>query len=305
MIFGSIAASQLNANNYVEVASFAILYYDYFLTIGVEIERFWKRTPWSLAAILFYLNRYVVLLGYIPIMVFFIAPQILQRTNSCHAFEIFIQYHLAATHVVISSILVVRTSAIYKDTRWVRLTLVITVILMTINGCIEWYFINKGHTDELIFPDGSRVGCVNLYSKAQGIELACIWGGLFVLDLMVVVLTIRKTVVLVRDCPGSVNLWANLMRDGAMYFGILSVTNLANILMLVLASPILKSMLPPFINVIASSMMARLMLNLRDTRLQRPGGDTSIAVSMPLQFVPRARGNMVSTATSSTDSSMC
>jgi hypothetical protein len=47
--------------------------YDYFLTLDFEIERFWKRSfgqkpTWS--AFLFFTNRYLAPLGYIPIALF-------------------------------------------------------------------------------------------------------------------------------------------------------------------------------------------------------------------------------------------
>lgn len=45
----------------------AILYYDYALTLSTEVERFWRR-PWSLVSFGFYLNRYLSLLGHIPVM---------------------------------------------------------------------------------------------------------------------------------------------------------------------------------------------------------------------------------------------
>ena len=45
----------------------AILLYDYCLTFVTEVERCWGfRLNWGLA--LFYLNRYLVLFGHVPIM---------------------------------------------------------------------------------------------------------------------------------------------------------------------------------------------------------------------------------------------
>lgn len=44
--------------------------YDYYLTFAEEVERFWMG-PLNWASGLFYLNRYVVLVGHIPIMVEF------------------------------------------------------------------------------------------------------------------------------------------------------------------------------------------------------------------------------------------
>ena len=47
----------------------ALLFYDYCLTLGTEIEYFWKRARVSAVSTLFVLNRYLTLLGQIPIIV--------------------------------------------------------------------------------------------------------------------------------------------------------------------------------------------------------------------------------------------
>jgi hypothetical protein len=49
----------------------AILLYDYCLTFVAEVERCWvvRRLSWGLG--FFYLNRYLALFGYIPIMMMF------------------------------------------------------------------------------------------------------------------------------------------------------------------------------------------------------------------------------------------
>jgi hypothetical protein len=44
--------------------------YDYFLTLGSEIERLWKRRFYrrlSFGSFLFFANRYLAILGYVPI----------------------------------------------------------------------------------------------------------------------------------------------------------------------------------------------------------------------------------------------
>lgn len=46
----------------------AILYYDFGLTIGAEVEYFWKSANLSLVSTLFVINRYYGLLGPLPII---------------------------------------------------------------------------------------------------------------------------------------------------------------------------------------------------------------------------------------------
>ena len=49
----------------------AILLYDYCLTFAAEVERCWAVRQLSWGLWFFYLNRYLVLFGYIPIMIEF------------------------------------------------------------------------------------------------------------------------------------------------------------------------------------------------------------------------------------------
>jgi hypothetical protein len=43
-----------------------LLYYDYFLTLSDEVDRFWHPGPHSWASIIFFANRYIALLGHLP-----------------------------------------------------------------------------------------------------------------------------------------------------------------------------------------------------------------------------------------------
>ncbi|KAI0656255.1 hypothetical protein C8Q70DRAFT_1056815 [Cubamyces menziesii] len=63
-------ASSLNVIRSVSAAAFAILYYDYTLTIHHEIERFWGATV-SVTSVLYFANRYLSLFATIPVFVEF------------------------------------------------------------------------------------------------------------------------------------------------------------------------------------------------------------------------------------------
>ena len=63
----------------------AILYYDYFLTLPQEIERYWKaRMSWG--AFLFYANRYLAILAHIPIIYEYFGDtsETVSRSRSVH-----------------------------------------------------------------------------------------------------------------------------------------------------------------------------------------------------------------------------
>jgi len=46
-----------------------VLYYDYVLTFSMEVQRFWPQRGFSWAVFFFYLNRYLSLLGHIPLVI--------------------------------------------------------------------------------------------------------------------------------------------------------------------------------------------------------------------------------------------
>ncbi|KAF4583585.1 hypothetical protein EYR38_002340 [Pleurotus pulmonarius] len=117
-----------------------------------QTKRFWGRPGWSTAAVLFYLNRYGVMSGYIAITYFFLAPDFLVSTKaelfsqpsdrsqqllSCLKFEVFIQLHVAYTHVIIGCILILRTSALYNGDRRVKYGLSSLIVIMSINGGVR------------------------------------------------------------------------------------------------------------------------------------------------------------------------
>lgn len=59
---------------FICIVSAAVLYYDYALTLSMEYEQFWKhQSKFSTAAVLFVLNRYLSLLGEIPIVYYMFA----------------------------------------------------------------------------------------------------------------------------------------------------------------------------------------------------------------------------------------
>ncbi|KAL4266839.1 hypothetical protein AB1N83_002723 [Pleurotus pulmonarius] len=287
--------SQMFCVNYLEVASLTILFYDFLLTLGTESKRFWERPGWSTAAVLFYLNRYGVMSGYIAITYFFFSPDFLVSTKvrclqlapfrlltshtrqSCLKFEVFIQLHVAYTHVIIGCILILRTSALYNGDRRVKYGLSSLIVIMSINGGVQWYL------STFAGPQGPSVnqtivknspfhpGCYIPYGHLQGVEIASEWALLLIFDAAVFFLTIRKTLPLVRnDRSGNSNLWVSLLRDGSIYFGLLSISNVANIFVLLSSPPYMKPLFPIFVNTLSSTAISRLMMNLRDPFLRNP-----------------------------------
>ena len=68
--FPSVSCPFRALGSKIELA-LAILYYDYFLTIGIEFERYWRLRPfkWNWGIALFFFVRYVGVWGHIPVLI--------------------------------------------------------------------------------------------------------------------------------------------------------------------------------------------------------------------------------------------
>lgn len=124
---------------------------------------------------------------------------------------------------------------------------------------------------DLILP----VGCVAQLTRKKAIRVGAAWGGMLIFDTVVFGMTLWKSLTLRSKEQDLISV---LLRDGAIYFSVIMVANLANILTHVLAGPLTRGVGTIFVNIISSVMISRLMLNLRDPNLVRKGrpGESAI-----------------------------
>ncbi|EJF55882.1 hypothetical protein DICSQDRAFT_175407 [Dichomitus squalens LYAD-421 SS1] len=111
------------------------------------------------------------------------------------------------------------------------------------------------------------VGCDLTMTEAQGKYLSFVWASVLAWDTTVFALTVYRVLGSGSRWRGS--LMGVLLRDGAFYFAVLLVCHMCNILTCLLAQAVTRGISVTITNVIASSLITRLMLNLRDPRLLR------------------------------------
>ncbi|KAH9887077.1 hypothetical protein C8Q73DRAFT_669004 [Cubamyces lactineus] len=245
-------ASSLKVIRSVSAAAFAILYYDYTLTIRHEVERFWGATI-SVTSVLYFVNRYLSLFATIPVFVEF------YRTNS--------------QTVIVGALQIMRTYALCGRSRRVLLSLLglcgAECIISAWAVAKAWQSTEKHKIAQV----GESIGCDLTMSRTQGQYMAAIWGCILIFDAVVFGLTFVRVFKAGKLWHGS--LFALLLRDGSSS----SVTSRISSLV---CSPTGFSVTAT--NVIATSMMSRLMLKIRDPKLRdavyhlpaagsaRPGG---------------------------------
>ncbi|PPQ80281.1 hypothetical protein CVT24_000425, partial [Panaeolus cyanescens] len=231
----------IDTNHYISLISFTILVYDYFLTLHLEVERFWGLPLcFNWAAAFFFLNRYMNT-----------HPRL-----KCHELQTYHQYIAIAVQVVVAAMLIMRMYALYERSRRV-LALYLTVSVSVV-GVACWAVLggkmNTNPPDIIV-----DVGCGVTLTHSQAIRLAVAWSGMLVFDSLVFGMTLYKSLTL----PRTIDLLSLLLRDGAIYFGVMIASNIANILTFILGGPFTRGVATTFTNIISSVMISRLMLNLR------------------------------------------
>ncbi|KAI3609654.1 hypothetical protein WG66_001280 [Moniliophthora roreri] len=113
-----------------------------------------------------------------------------------------------------------------------------------------------------------QFGCHNGTSRQSSIRLAGIWMVLFAYDTVIFFLTAYRTYrywryeTVIRHSESLLSL---MFRDGALYFAVMALANLANILTFCLCGPFMSGGLSAFASCISATMLCRLMLNLHAT----------------------------------------
>ncbi|KAJ7676911.1 hypothetical protein DFH06DRAFT_1291766 [Mycena polygramma] len=266
-VYLQLESGDMNASSYFSLVSFSILFYDYFLVLDFEVSRYWD-SHFSWVNVLFFVNRYGALLGNIPVVVeyFWTESSSPAKIKVCLGLESYHLYFVIFSQVMAGVMLILRTYALYERSKRV-LTVMMTVaaaaIAVALWSVVSGKAVDKSTNLPLYF------GCNYPTPPDQGLNLAAAWAGVAVFDSMIFILTLYKA--FSRRYPGG-DLLAVLLRDGAVYFGVIVMSNLSNILTLVLGTPYTRGIVTTFTNIISSVMITRLMLNLRDPALAHMSG---------------------------------
>ncbi|KAI0807434.1 hypothetical protein C8Q74DRAFT_1362936 [Fomes fomentarius] len=262
MATGSIPAATLASsirwNNSLAVVALTMLYYDYCLTFQREIEHFWKRARFTVVSTLFVTNRYLGLLGPIPVVLeYFVqlpSPRFLQRYH---------QYYAIISQVIVGVVLIARTFALYNRSRRVLVALIVL-------GCVlvATTFIATNVKTIAVTANASSehigFGCDLSLTAQQGLRSAVGWFAMLCLDTTIFALTVIKSVQMRHSINNG--LLQVLIRDGSMYYAILVVANIANILTFMIGDSN-RGLATTLTNALSTTLISRICLNLRDPSL--------------------------------------
>jgi len=252
---------QITYAHYVNLASVVILYYDFTLTFSAEVDRFW-RSSLTWASGFFYVNRYLSLLGHVPVMMQYQWDVKRYGSKYCPALSMYHQYFAVVVQVVVGVLLTMRTYALYDRQRRILAGLGSLGLCLLVIGFWSVAAGSQTHDwDNML----SNYGCIPSINHKDSIRLSIAWGGMLLFDMVIFILTVYES--RRRSRVGDRTLVKILLRDGAIYFGIMGALGLANILTFSLAPEYEKGFLTTFANTMSSTMISRLMLNLRHPKL--------------------------------------
>ncbi|RPD66288.1 hypothetical protein L227DRAFT_570179 [Lentinus tigrinus ALCF2SS1-6] len=242
-------ASSVRWNNSLAMVALTMLYYDYSLTLSTEIEHFWKRARFSLVSVLFVTNRYLGLLGSVPVVLEYFVhfkPEL----------QMYHQYYAILGQVIVGVILILRTYALYERSRRVLVWLSILGLVLAagtlIAGNVKTKAVTANTSSQYTF-----VGC----DLSLSAEHAIGWIAMLCLDTTVFTLTVVKTFQMRREMRQ--RLLLVFFRDGT----ILVVANAANIVTFLIGDSY-RGIATTLTNALSTTLISRICLNLRDPSLQ-------------------------------------
>jgi len=166
---------------------------------------------------------------------------------------------LGLSQILVCILLTIRVYALYGCSVRVLLCMASSGALLVAAACWSLF-----HTKGVA---AKQRGCHISYPRATAIRLATPWEALFLYDCIIFSLTMAKTWKGRHDhgiTRISVPIIRLVFRDGAIYFGVMAIANLANISTFYLCGPFMTGGLSTFASCISVTMISRLILNLHE-----------------------------------------
>ncbi|KAJ7177068.1 hypothetical protein C8R46DRAFT_1346949 [Mycena filopes] len=268
-------AWQITIQNEVHLVGFAFLVYDHIITLDTEIRCLWNRRKFA-SAYSFFFIRYFGLASNIPAAAF----QFLTLSPlGCQQWSVGYSYIILFMQWVICIVLGLRMYALYNRSR--RILWLVGVVSVLLMGFSVWT------------TQGQQGSLMTAPSTAHRFALS--WAVLYAFDTLIFGLTLYHGIAMRRKLGSHspMALHQIILRDGILYFGVLVISNLANVLTLVGNddSPILPGTFATLGNCISITMMSRMMLNLHaqaDQGIMKVQSDSGWFAEVPTAIPLRA-----------------
>ncbi|KIY48968.1 hypothetical protein FISHEDRAFT_14263, partial [Fistulina hepatica ATCC 64428] len=234
-----------------------------------EVKYIWQKRK-TFSSFCFMFNRYFAFLANTVAMVLSFIPLSDEKVSKCRRYNLFHQIALISTQVCVCILLTLRIYALYNRSMRVLSYMVCSGAVLLGISC--WSLFSQKSTSTQI-SDGCHLGLTEI----TAIHLAAAWEALFCYDCILFGLTLYQSYVTYPGPrtssssnrrpprPGPPSILAVVLRDGAIYFAIMALCNLANIITFYFSESFFKGGLSTFASCISVTMMSRLMLNLHQS----------------------------------------
>lgn len=251
------------ARQYSQLIAFALLYYDYFLTLHDEVLLFWGPNFRKRMGVLFLVNRYIQLFGNITIILEeFGRPS----SKGCRGLLVFHQCFVVATQTIVGFVLIMRVYAVFARRAGILLFLV--AVVGSLFGIAVWAVFAPSQST-MTLPNLSTISeCPSLISADQSQRMAIVWEGLLFGDTVVFCLTAYRMYQLRQTVTN--DLTNLLLRDAFVYYIAMCIANSLNIATFLSSEPVIRGAGSTFANVVSSTCISRLMLNIRSRAHREP-----------------------------------
>ncbi|KLO08674.1 hypothetical protein SCHPADRAFT_601166 [Schizopora paradoxa] len=223
----------VNSSKYYQLASIVMLFYDFILTLDVEIEEIWGATLRP-AVVLFLINRYLPLAAYSWIVAAYHQNSWSEShaTNRCRTFLHFPTVAVVLSECVMSAIVIYRIRALYSGMNLIMCGISFLALVQCLSGAVA-------SANVTLFEPEVVQGCfvVVKQNKQMWFAMCGVGPQTPLLDLF--------------------------FRDGSVYFAVMSIAKIVNFVVFWTTSRNFILVNWTFNHTITVVMISRIFLNLR------------------------------------------
>ncbi|KAH7102033.1 hypothetical protein BKA62DRAFT_152429 [Auriculariales sp. MPI-PUGE-AT-0066] len=260
-------ARDLFATNAIGLVSFTILVWDHLLTFSDEVRVIWRRPKGARPGLLIYLFIIVSSIapfGFTVQLCSFLLPPSIWTPEICARYVVFEGCMTVTGLGLVALMMMLRVYALYgQDKRILAFLASLFVFQFTVQGWLLAHAMPVPHSKGI-----TPAGCSMLFRPEVGYwATASAWFPI-VYDSVVFALTLYKTFSSLRrrrnrPTHGDFIMWM-LLRDGALYFLIILMSNIPLVIMIASAPPGIRNIAAQWAFLITVMIMCRITLSLRN-----------------------------------------
>jgi len=242
-------------NDFVFLSAAAIYFYDYFLTLHLEIKLIW-RARWSYTTALVLLIRYMGFLSIILVLYNQLVPNL--SAGTCKILFPFSAWLLVTEMSLAEAMLAVRTWAVWQRNRYIGLGLAARIPAMLF---VQFYFVNKFNR-ALTYHSTPYPGFRGCFVSTVERNIWQNYVMLTVAEATILALMIISAFRSYRRGSNS-ELSYIIHRDGILFYIYIFLFTVANLVITIVLPIDMGILLSPLEDALYSVLTARVVLNIR------------------------------------------